>query len=197
MCVTGTATRCTTQAPDRDPPRQTSARSADEQRAAATSPPSDSEAAQEAPSTDIFQGTTNLVERQRPGLDPVVLQNVRTGRQQDFDRVVFEFSTSMVPGYRIEYVDGPVHQCASDEVLKVRGAGTLLVRLSPAQAHTDAGTMTVARQRQQPALPNLKEVRLSCDFEGDVSWVLGVAKRTPYRVSELSKPTRLVVDIQH
>jgi hypothetical protein len=43
----------------------------------------------------------------------------------------------------------------------------------------------------------VKEIELSCDFEGEVSWVLGLSARKPYRVHELSDPARLVIDIQH
>jgi hypothetical protein len=136
------------------------------------------------------------VHQQRPALDPAVLRSVRAGEHASFDRLAFEFSTTAVPGYRVEYIDGPAYQCATGDVVSVRGATTVLVQLSPAQAHTEAGAATIERQRQQLDLRMLKEIRLSCDFEGNVSWVVGVAERAPYRVAELSNPPRLVIDFK-
>jgi hypothetical protein len=81
--------------------------------------------------------------------------------------------------------------------VKVRGESRLVVRLSPAQAHTEEGTITIKEPRRQLEMPILKELRMACDFEGEVIWVLGLSMRKPYRVSELSSPPRLVLDIEH
>jgi hypothetical protein len=43
----------------------------------------------------------------------------------------------------------------------------------------------------------LKELKLICDFEGQVEWLLGLAARNGYRVLELTEPPRLVVDVRH
>ena len=154
-------------------------------------------AATEAPSGDTFAGTTGPVDQQRPTIDPVVLRDVRAAAQATFDRVVFEFQTAPLPGYRVAYADDPVRDCGSGETVDVRGASRLTVRLSPAQAHTDEGVATVKELERQLTLPVLQELELTCDFEADVSWVLGLSARRPYRVSELASPPRLVVDIQH
>ena len=42
----------------------------------------------------------------------------------------------------------------------------------------------------------VKELKLVCDFEGEVAWVLGIAAVAPYRVSELARPARLVLDVR-
>ncbi len=77
------------------------------------------------------------------------------------------------------------------------GASRLSVRLEPARAHDDTGSATIVDRRRTPALPALKELTIICDFEAQVEWVLGLTARTPYRVMELSGPTRLVVDVRH
>jgi hypothetical protein len=102
-----------------------------------------------------------------------------------------------VPGYELEYIDSPVIKCGSGDPTAVAGQGWLQVRLTPAQAHTDGGQVTVTAREQKPALPVLQELELTCDFEGEVTWVLGNAKPNKYRVMELREPTRLVVDVQH
>ena len=151
----------------------------------------------DAPPGETFVGTTEPVDQQRPTIDPAVLRDVRAAAQATFDRVVFEFQAAPVPGYHIAYADDPARDCGSGETVNVQGATRVVVRLSPAQAHTDEGVATVKGLERHLTLPVLQELELSCDFEGEVSWVLGLSARRPYRVSELASPPRLVVDIQH
>lgn len=140
--------------------------------------------------------TAGIVEQERAELPPALLRTVRAAEQEGFDRVVFEFADA-VPGYHIEYVDHPVRQCGSGEVMDIAGDGWLQVRLLPAQAHTEAGEPTVAERERHLGFPVLRELESACDFEADVTWVLGVASPNPYRVLELANPPRLVVDLQH
>jgi hypothetical protein len=145
-----------------------------------------------------FAGTLETVEVQRPAAPPVVvLRDVRTASQEGFDRIVFEFEGAAVPGYRVGYVDPPAVQCGSGEPVEVVGAALLQVRLVPAQAHTDSGEATVRDRERRPDLPALQELESVCDFEADVTWVLGVTARNRFRVQELPDPARLVIDIQH
>ena len=148
-------------------------------------------------SGDTFGGGTDPVNRERPPIDPVVLSEVRAAAQATFDRVVFEFQTAPLPGYRVAYAEAPASDCGTGEPVNVRGVSQLTVRLSPAQAHTEQGAATVKELERHLTLPVLQELELSCDFEGEVTWVLGLSARRPYRVSELASPPRLVVDIQH
>jgi hypothetical protein len=126
----------------------------------------------------------------------VTLREVRSARNEGFDRVVFQFDGDQVPGYHIEYIDKPVLKCGSGDPTAVAGQGWLQVRIQPAQAHENA-QVTVAERERKPELPVLQELELTCDFEADVTWVLGVRSPNKYRVLELHQPTRLVVDIQH
>lgn len=149
------------------------------------------------PARDSFQGGLETVETQRPGSPPAVLRDVRAASQEGFDRVVFEFEGSAVPGYRVGYVDPPAVQCGSGEPVEVAGAALLQVRLDPAQAHTEAGEATVRERERRPGLPVLQEMESICDFEADVTWALGLTARSRFRVQELGGPPRLVVDIEH
>jgi hypothetical protein len=143
-----------------------------------------------------FAGTLDAVEQPRPGAPVSILREVRAASQPGFDRVVFEFEGS-APGYRVEYVEPPVLQCGSGEAVAVEGEAWLQVRLTPAQAHTESGEATVIERERHLGLPILQEIESICDFEADVTWVLGVAARNPFRVQELPSPARLVIDIQH
>lgn len=141
--------------------------------------------------------TAGNVALRRPSLRPVTLKAVRAARNEGFDRVVFEFDGPQVPGYQLEYIDSPVIKCGSGDPTAIAGQGWLQVRLTPAQAHTEQGQPTVTAREQKPGLPVILELELTCDFEGEVTWVLGNQKPNKYRVMELREPTRLVVDVQH
>jgi hypothetical protein len=148
-------------------------------------------------SPEIFEGTAGVLEQQRPGIQPVTLREVRTGQHAQFDRVVFEFAGSQAPGYRVEYVEKPIVNCGPGEVVQISGNGFLRIKLMPSQAHDDAGKATITERERAPQLPVIKEMKLICDFEADVQWVLGLAAPNRYRVLELSNPTRLVIDVRH
>ncbi|WP_434386180.1 AMIN-like domain-containing (lipo)protein [Melittangium boletus] len=140
--------------------------------------------------------TERRQELSRPDLKPVTLREVRAARNEGFDRVVFQFDTEQVPGYRVEYLDTPAIHCGSGDEVPVAGQARLQVSLQPAQAHEN-GQSTVTERARKPALPMLAEMKLTCDFEGEVSWVFGVKEPRSFRVLELKAPARLVVDIQH
>ncbi|HEX8824843.1 MAG TPA: hypothetical protein VF794_33295 [Archangium sp.] len=140
--------------------------------------------------------TAGLVNIQRATLEPVTLREVRAARNEGFDRVVFQFDGDQVPGYHLEYIDKPIIKCGSGDPTEIAGQGWLQVRLQPAQAHAD-GKATVTQREHKPKLPVLAELEMTCDFEAEATWVLGVKNPNKYRVLELKEPTRLVVDVQH
>src|SRR6266540_3194051 len=114
-----------------------------------------------------------------------------------YDRVVFEFTGDSVPGYRVEYTTKPAQRCGSGDPVTVAGTGRLIIRFEPAQAHDEHGSLSPTERHRVPGLPAVRELILICDFEGQVAWVLGVAAPSEYRVSELSSPARLVLDVRH
>jgi len=147
----------------------------------------------------VFNGTTKKTRKTNALENPAVLGDVRTGRHKDFDRVVFEFKGSEMPGYYIEYIGEPITQCGSGSKVELTGNGGLEIRFTPAQAHTDSGQPTIffSDNEQNPSYDLIKKVKSTCDFEGNVTWVVGVSKANNYRVFELENPTRLAVDIEH
>lgn len=139
------------------------------------------------------QGRTAVEHRAR---EIAVLGGMRVGRNEGFDRLVLEFQGGRIPSYRVEFDDGPIEACGSGERENVPGGAWLAVRLEMTQAHTDAGQPTVTPRRLTPGMPVLKAAQLVCDYEGQVEVVLGLAGRRPYRVTEVSNPARLVIDVQ-
>ena len=150
--------------------------------------------------TAAFAGTTGVVRRTRapaPGAPPAILSAVHVAAQPGYDRVVFELAGHSLPGYHVEYATRAVVRCGSGDPVSIAGAARLVVRLEPAQAHDERGNATVVERERAPGLPAIKEMKLVCDFEGQVEWVLGVAVATPYRVLEAAGPARLTLDVRH
>ena len=139
--------------------------------------------------------TTKALERERE-TGVAILRDVRAARQRGFTRVVFEFAGGEASGYRIAYVNRPVRQCGSGRVARVAGRRVLLVRLTPAQAHTEEGRATVRQLERRVSLGALREMKSLCDFEAQVEWALGLTASKRFRVMELSNPARLVLDIE-
>ena len=123
------------------------------------------------------------------------LDAVRTGRHDGYDRVVFEFA-DLVPGYLVERAVDP-HQCGSGNPIDIGAPVALRVRFRSAVAHTEEGRPTVADRDRRPGLAVLRTARLTCDFEGDVEWLLGLERATEVRVLVLESPARLVLDLRH
>ena len=151
-----------------------------------------------------FGGTTSPVARTRsrpPGVAVPMLRAVETspGPGAGYDRIVFEFTGGgdSVPGYHVEYTTKPVQRCGSGDPVKVAGTGRLIVRFEPAQAHDAHGALAPAARHYAPGRPAVREMTLICDFEGQVTWVLGIAAPSEYRVSELMRPARLVLDVRY
>ena len=161
-----------------------------------TPPPGPDEQAPEVPPVTTSEWTTGIAERKSQA-GAAVLRAVRAGRQEGFDRIVFEFGGDAAPGYHVSYIDRPVRACGSGEVVPMPGDGWLEIRMQPAQAHTDAGQPTVTERTRTLDLPNLRRLTMTCDFEADVTWVGGVLSPNDFRVLSLRNPARLVVDIRH
>jgi len=144
-----------------------------------------------------FKGSTGISERKKGNIKPAILKEVRAGRHQNFDRVVFEFEGDSVPGYRVEYLQKPARDCGPGEVVPITGDRSLLIAILPAQAHSESGVSTISNRHQTPGYPVIKEMKLICDFEAHLEWLMGVGWPSRYRVLELSSPARLVVDVTH
>ncbi|MCY1046576.1 hypothetical protein OV208_35055 [Corallococcus sp. bb12-1] len=141
--------------------------------------------------------TLETVEKKRSEPPSVTMSSVRTGTHEGYDRTVFEFAGPRLPGYQVSYVKTPVQDCGSGDDVPVPGKAALQVRFTRAQAHNEQGQATVAQRTFKPALPSVLELARLCAFEGEVTWVLGTTRRAPFRVLELTNPTRLVLDVQH
>ncbi len=140
--------------------------------------------------------TAGVVEREGNTDAQAMLTDVRAARHGVFDRLVFEFEGGRPPAH-IEYVDRPVRACGSGEPVELPGDAWLQVRFSNARAHSEAGEATAGDLRRELALPNALLLASTCDFEGEVTYVLAVARPARIRVTALDGPPRVAIDVRH
>lgn len=121
---------------------------------------------------------------------------VRVGKHTGYDRVVWQFSGSGRPTYRVHYVDEP-RADGSGDVVDVRGDAFLEVMITtvtipPADAPRPANASAASLAGTVVA-----EARaVYGGFEGYGQSFVGVRDRErPFKVTVLTNPTRLVVDI--
>lgn len=131
--------------------------------------------------------------------DIPLVTNLRTGGHATYDRAVVDLQ-GYAPAIRTRWVSR-AQNCATGNTLYVPGKKFLEITVEPAQAHTNSGKNSyVGPGRSASAfigLKNLKGVRMTCDFEGQVSWVLGVDHKASVKTGKLTSPSRIYVDIKH
>ena len=130
----------------------------------------------------------------RPGS---YLTAVRTGKHGGYDRVVFQFSGGL-PSVRAERVT-TVYQDPKGTPVPLAGKSRLHVvfrgasAFCPQPAHrTWAGPQVLA-----PRYSQLLMVKAAGDFEGYLSFGIGLAARGGYHISSLAGPDRVVIDFSH
>jgi hypothetical protein len=140
-----------------------------------------------------FADRPRALERAPAAVPRVVRLEVGRHDDEGFDRVVVEFDGPL-PGYDVRYVDRVV-QDGSGQTVPLIGGADLRIVIKPANAHDDSGVGTLPTPRLTPGSTMVKEARLAGDFEAVVTVGVGVATRSPFRVTELSGPNRLVIDV--
>ncbi|MCO1578917.1 hypothetical protein M8C13_24485 [Crossiella sp. SN42] len=125
------------------------------------------------------------------------LTNLRAGRQDCFDRLVFDFR-GPVDGYAVSYVP-EVTEDPTGNPVPLRGGAKLLVRVD-APAYDQHGNLTYHPANRAELLDvtgyqTFRQVAWAGSFEGQTHVGLGVRARLPFRVFTL--PNRVVVDVAH
>ncbi len=171
--------------------------------AASTTPPlqadEPSPTATPAPTADPLAGaSTDEVSAEPAGSEIALLTAVRAAEQEGFERVVFEFANA-VPGYRVGYAPRPITADGSGDEVRVDGAAVLQIRMQGASgtdlAQPEAPATYTGAARLRPATTNVVELARTGDFEGTLSWAIGLRDAQPFRVTTLDGPPRVVIDI--
>ncbi len=125
------------------------------------------------------------------------ITDVRVGSHDGYDRIVFQFNGG-IPQYSIQSATPPFMQDPSGRPLTVQGSAFLHITLRGATKMTDAGTSSYSGPRNFaltfPELVNLVE---GGDFEAVSTRYAGLSRTGCLRVSTLTGPDRLVIDVQH
>jgi hypothetical protein len=125
------------------------------------------------------------------------LTSVSTGQHSGYDRVVFQFSGGLpaVTASRVAavYADpkGTQVPLAGQSYLRLvfRGASGVC---PPSAQRTWTGPSVLT-----PYYPQLLTVSAAGDFEGYLSFGIGLAAKGSYHVSTLTGPDRVVIDVSH
>ena len=124
----------------------------------------------------------------------VGVANVVTARvsaQVGYDRFVMQFD-SLVPSYTVKRQASPAFSAgASGQTISLSGTAGALIKVTSA---TGANTFTGPTDFTHAEYVLLKEARQTEDFEGHVSWGMGLGKPACLRTFTLADPPRLVVD---
>jgi hypothetical protein len=133
-----------------------------------------------------------------PPDDPPIVRDARWGSHPGFDRFVIELSGPSVPPFELRWTQSPVEEDASGELVDVAGGAVLLVRLSPAFGYDPrTGEPGYTGPRRFPMSGTvLREAVLVGDFEGVVTWAIGVDHITALDVRTARDPSRLVIDLR-
>ncbi len=109
-----------------------------------------------------------------------------------YERVVFEFR-GPVPQTDVRYVRRLIAD-GSGLPVNIAGQAILQVTMRLAQAHNAQGRVT-APARLTLGLRTVKAVARAGDFEGVLTYGIGLAQRPQIRVITLTQPSRVVVDV--
>jgi hypothetical protein len=116
---------------------------------------------------------------------------VRAAAQSGYDRFVIQFD-GPVPQYELHPQPGSTFvQDPSGLPVTLQGSSGLALTLRDASSSSYSGPTDLHTNGNV-----LREARQVGDFEGVVSWALGLSKPACYRVTTLSSPFRLVIDVQ-
>ncbi|HXM54522.1 MAG TPA: hypothetical protein VOB72_03970 [Candidatus Dormibacteraeota bacterium] len=124
---------------------------------------------------------------------PVGVTAARAAAQTGYDRFVLEFD-GPVPRYQVNSQGSAAFTVdPSGRTVTLAGSSGLLVTLHGAGAQ---GSFAGSTDLRPAGTGVLREARSLGDFEGVMSWGLGVSRATCFRAFTLTGPSRLIVDVQ-
>ena len=147
------------------------------------------------PTLDIPTSTDPVVKAHR-NQSPPRLVSVRTSKHGLYDRVVFTF-TGPLPAARIRYVRN-VRPAGSAKPVPLDGFADLQVSFD-AVSRDSAGRLTwPGPVTIHPSYPSLRQVTLAGTGSGNgerTVFGLGVEHLVGFRVIEVTKPSRIAIDV--
>ncbi|WP_327048420.1 GerMN domain-containing protein [Microbispora sp. NBC_01189] len=133
------------------------------------------------------------VSAMRAAAPVATLVGVRASHHPGLDRVVFEFRGPLPARRSAGYVSRLIAD-GSGDTIPVAGDAILGLRFERAAGHDGSGA-SIGPARETFALPGVVQVVRAGDFEAVLTFGIGLARKAPYRVYTLTRPSRVVVDI--
>lgn len=148
--------------------------------------------------TSAFPANTDPDTAAASAAASVTVHDVRLGRQDGFDRVVFEVDGKGTPGWDVRYVDAAASQ-GSGKPIDVAGAAILQVSLTGVGYPYGTGVPEYSAHGPLTAAGTevVTEVRYDATFEGTAEAFVGTKSKAPFRVYLLQNPTRVVLEVAH
>jgi hypothetical protein len=123
---------------------------------------------------------------------PPTIIKIATGHHPGYDRVTFTFANGALPAERSWAYVPQLIADASGQVIPIEGHAIIRVRFFSASTEVTA--------TQTPRLPEIRQVKAAGNFEGVVSYGIGVTKQEPVTMHVLAGPTvslnRIYFDIR-
>ncbi len=148
-----------------------------------------------APYCGIYWGSLDKSADPKLGAGPVT--NIRAGRHDCFDRLVFDIN-GPAASFTAKYVDA-VYEDGSGELVPLRGGAFLLIVVI-----ADSYRSYVPKDQTDvvnvAGWQTFRQVAFAGNFESHYSLGLGVRARLPFRVFTLDSPgggSRVIVDVAH
>jgi len=147
---------------------------------------------------EAFEGGTATITGEAESSETALNERVAVAGHDGYDRVVFQFKNGL-PGYRVEYVEPPLREDGSGNLVKLDGAAFVVVRMEPASGFdlsVPEGELvyTGPRRIAGDGTSAVRELVRTGDFEAVLTWAVGLDDRVPFRVLTLDDPARIVVD---
>jgi hypothetical protein len=150
-----------------------------------------------------FSGATGGAKGGKDAL-PKLLTDVRVGVHDCYERVTFEFRPQRGEpdgpvGWEAAYEPGPITEDGSGDTVRIKGAAFLVVRFTGSGADLSQeaapATYTGPTSLEAAGASRIQQVRRTGDFEGIITWAIGLDRRRPFHVSTQDSPARVVGDV--
>lgn len=133
-----------------------------------------------------------------------LLTDVRVGAHGCYDRVTFELKPQNGEAdgpvaWKASYEPAPITEDGSGRPVQVKGTAFLVVTMSATGADLSQeaapATYTGPASIEAADTTRIRQVRRTGDFEGVLTWVIGLDRRRPFQVSTQDTPARVIVDV--
>lgn len=133
-----------------------------------------------------------------------LLTDVRVGAHDCYERVTFEFKPQRGEAdgpvaWHAAYEAPPITEDGSGRTVPVKGAAFLVIRFSAAGADLSQeaapATYTGPAVLETAGTSRIQQVRRIGDFEGVLTWVIGLDRKRPFHVTTQAGPARVIVDL--